>query len=183
MNQVRLQPFCTANSLPEIDIAASIDLQNGMLAIEYQLRGDLSAIDIPSPAPIPTRKFKLWESTCCEFFIGVPETSNYWEFNLSPSGDWNIFQLDDYRQGLREELAITSLPFKIDRQPDLLLLDLEFDLRQIIETKQAIEVAITAVIQPYHDETSYWAVIHCGTVADFHLRDSFTIDLNPSVQN
>lgn len=67
MNQVRLQPFCTANSLPEIDIAASIDLQNGMLAIEYQLRGDLSAIDIPSPAPIPTRKFKLWESTCCEF--------------------------------------------------------------------------------------------------------------------
>jgi hypothetical protein len=137
--------------------------------------GDLDAIEIATPVE-PSRKDKLWEATCFEFFLGIPGDRNYWEFNLAPSGDWNIFQLDDYRQGLREELTFTTLPFAIDRQPNLLSLAIEIDLSKIIDRAvTAIEVSVTTVIKPCQGEISYWAISHCGKEADFHLRESFAI--------
>ena len=175
MSNFTLRPFSTDNLLPTIEILGKIDRQDRILSIEYRLSGDLDAIDIPQLAISPTRKDKLRESTCFEFFLGIPGDRNYWEFNLAPSGDWNIFHLDAYRQGLREELAFASLPLKIDRQPNLLSLALEFDLSRIVVGASSIEVSITTVIKPCQGEISYWAVTHCGLAADFHLRDSFTV--------
>jgi hypothetical protein len=183
MNSFTLKPFPTANSLPGMSVPSSfaneingtIDRQDGMVSIEYRLSGDLNALEIPLLAALPTRKDRLWETTCFEFFLGIPGDRNYWEFNLSPAGDWNIFHLDDYRQGLREELAFTSLPVKIDRQPNLLSLVVELDLSKIVAVERSIEISISTVIKPRHGEISYWALTHCGAEADFHLRDSFMI--------
>jgi hypothetical protein len=175
MTNFKLQPFPHNNSIPEIEIFGTIARHHGMLSIEYQLRGDLNAVEIPAPARLPTRKSQLWTATCFEFFLGIPDNRNYWEFNLSPTDDWNIFHFDNYRQGLRDELAFTSLPFQIDRQPNLLSLALEFELGKIIAVEQSIEVSITTVIKPRQGEMSYWALTHCGAEADFHLRDSFSI--------
>lgn len=172
-----LQPFPTDNPLPEIEIIGEIDRQDHLLSIEYQLRGDLQAVEIPPIAVQPTRKHDLWETTCFEFFLGIPGASDYWEFNLSPAGDWNVFHLDDYRQGLQPELAFTSLPFTLDRQANLLSLALEVDLGKIIAVKQPLEVSVTAVIKPVRGEMNYWALTHCGSIADFHQRNSFTIEI------
>ena len=177
MNNFKLKPFPSDNLLPAIEINGTIDRQNNILSIGYQLSGDLSILEIPHPAVLPIRKDKLWEDTCFEFFLGIPSDRNYWEFNLSPSGDWNIFHLDDYRQGLREELIFTSLPVKIDRQPNLLSLVLAFDLGKIIAVERSIQVSMTTVIKLHQGKISYWALTHCGAEADFHLRNSFTIDL------
>jgi hypothetical protein len=175
MTNFQLYPFSTDDRLPAIEISGKIDRHDGLLAIEYQLIGDLTQVEIPAPAEPPTRKFHLWEATCFEFFLGIPGDRNYWEFNLSPAGDWNIFHLDDYRQGLRDELAFTSLPFTIEQQPNSCSLALEFDLDRIVSREQSIEVSVTTVIKSLEDEMSYWALTHCGTEADFHLRDSFII--------
>jgi hypothetical protein len=178
MIDFQLHPFPTSHSLPEIEISGQIDRQDNLLSLKYHLSGDLDAVEIPSPAALPTHKDRLWEATCFELFIGIPGDRNYWEFNLAPSGDWNIFRLDDYRQGLREELAFTVLPFKIDRQPKLLSLSLEIDLSKIIDRAvPAIEVSVTTVIKPCQGEVSYWAISHCGKEADFHLRSSFAIEI------
>jgi hypothetical protein len=181
MKDFKLQPFPTSSSLPGIEIFGQIDRQQAQLSLKYYLSGDLDAIEIATPV-VPNRQDRLWEATCFEFFLGIPGERNYWEFNLSPSGDWNIFRLDDYRQGLREELAFTTLPVEIDRQPNLLSLCVEFDLRKIIdlallETDAAIEISVTTVIKPRHGEVSYWAISHCGKEADFHLRASFAIEV------
>jgi hypothetical protein len=177
MNNFTLQPFSTANPVPEIEISGTIDRQDHLLSIEYQLRGNLKTIEIADPVVTPTRKFALWEATCFEFFLGVTGASDYWEFNLSPSGDWNIFHLNDYRQGLRDELAFTVLPMQIDRQPNLLSLALAFDLSKIIAIEQSIETSVTTVIKTDQGQISYWALTHCGTEADFHRRDSFTMKI------
>jgi hypothetical protein len=177
MIEFGLQPFPTEDRLPEIEMISAIDRQDNLLSIEYQLRGDLHMVEIAPAAVQPTRKHDLWETTCFEFFLGIPGNSDYWEFNLSPAGDWNIFHLDDYRQGLRPELAFTSLLFTIDRQANLLSLNLEFDLGKIIAAEQPLEVSVTAVIKPVQGEINYWALTHCGSIADFHLRDSFTIKI------
>jgi hypothetical protein len=177
MNDFRLQPFITDLSLPAIELTGRIDRQSELLSIAYQLQGDLDAVSIPSPNPKPSRKFELWESTCFEFFIGVPSHPNYWEFNLAPTGDWNVFALDNYRQGLRNEIAFTSLPMTIDRSANSLLLRATIELNKIISATQALEISVTTVIKSSQNNLSYWALTHTGTEADFHLRDSFILKI------
>jgi hypothetical protein len=172
-----LRPFSTESNLPQIEINGRVNRKDNVLSIEYQLFGDLNSISIAPPANPPSRQFHLWEATCFEFFIGIPGDANYWEFNLSPSGDWAIFALDDYRQGLRDETAFTSLPFKVDRYPNYITLSLEFDLSELVFLEQDLEMSVTTVIKSSQNELSYWAITHSGKEADFHLRDSFVIKI------
>jgi hypothetical protein len=177
MNEFKLVPFPTQDLLPNVELSGRIERQKETLSIAYQLQGNLNEISIDPPVIIPSRKFELWTATCFEFFIGIPGNSDYWEFNLAPSGDWNVFHLDDYRQGLQNELAFTTLPFTIDRQANCLLLTLTFDLSKIISVAQTLEISVTTVIKSHLNEISYWALTHPGTAADFHRRDSFIIKI------
>ena len=59
----------------------------------------------------------------------------------------------------------------------VLALALDVDLGKIVSVNQVLEVAITAVIKQIGGEVTYWALTHRGTKADFHLRESFIIEL------
>ncbi|WP_427159262.1 DOMON-like domain-containing protein [Aliinostoc sp. HNIBRCY26] len=170
-----LQPFPSAEPSPDLKITGNISRENNQLAITYQLTGDLKQVVIPPLVDIPTRKNELWENTCFEFFLGVRNSPRYWEFNLSPAGDWNIYRFDGYRQGMQEETAFNQLPFSVQSHPDSLIISLNSDLNQIISSAQSLEVAITTVIKQPDNHITYWAVVHKGAEADFHLRDSFII--------
>ena len=177
MTDFQLCPFSTDITLSAIALTGQIELQDRLLSIAYHLQGALETVVIPSVNPAPSRKFALWESTCFELFIGVPGNANYWEFNLSPTGDWNVFALDDYRQGLQNELAFTSLPLSIDRSANSLLLKSIVDLSKIFPATLELELSVTAVIESSQHELSYWALTHPGSVADFHRRDSFILKI------
>jgi hypothetical protein len=172
-----LHPFPVAGMTPQLEISGRIDRHDDSIAIEYLLQGDLDSVSINPPSATPTRKLELWTDTCFEFFMGVVGDRRYWEFNLAATGDWNVYALDDYRQGLRDEIAFASLPFTIDRTANSLQLKLEFDLGKMIKPDLKLEMAITAVIKSTQNEISYWALTHTGTEADFHRRDSFSIKL------
>ena len=172
-----LQPFLPAGPLHYLKITGRIVRQSNKLIIHYKLSGPLSELVIPALADIPARKKALWEETCFEFFIGTKNSGQYREFNLSSAGHWNVYSFNAYRQGMQEEQAFTALPFSIRMQPDNLLLSLELDLGKVIPVNQTIEVAISAVIKPLSGNLTYWALNHPGPQADFHLRDSFIIDL------
>jgi hypothetical protein len=177
MTDFKLLPFSTDITLSAIELTGRVELQDKLLSIEYHLQGALETVVIPSINPTPSRKFDLWESTCFEFFIGVPGNANYWEFNLSPAGDWNVFSLDDYRKGLQNEPAFTSLPLSIDRSATSLILKSTIDLSQIIPATQELELSVTTVIESSEHELSYWALTHTSSVADFHRRDSFILKI------
>jgi hypothetical protein len=172
-----LQPFSQAEPRPAVSITGSITRRAHTLAIRYDLRGPLAELAIPGPAETPARRPRLWEATCFEFFLAVPEAPGYWEFNLSPAGPWNVYRFAAYRQGMTEEAAVRSLPFGVQRRPDSLLLTLKFDLARIIPAGQALVAGITAVIQLAGGRMTYWALTHPGPQVDFHRRDSFIIDL------
>ena len=180
-----LQPFPGTGQLLNIQITGKIARNANKLAIEYTLVGDLKEIAFPAgvaegiapPSATPSRKHQLWENTCFEFFIGIQNSPRYWEFNLSPAGDWNVYRFDDYRQGMQEETAFSTLPFEVQQQGDSLQLNLDFDLDKIIPAEQALEVAITTVIKRRDGEVTYLALTHRGAEADFHLRDSFIVKL------
>ncbi|MEH2412027.1 DOMON-like domain-containing protein [Nostoc sp.] len=172
-----LQPFPSTKSLPNFKIAGNIDRNSHQLTIRYTLGGDLKEIAIAPPSNAQLRKPELWKDTCFEFFISIKDSQRYWEFNLSPAGHWNVYRFDGYRQGMQEETAFTILPFNVQNQAEGLALVLDVDLDKILSVKQAIEVGITTVIKHRNGEVTYWALTHQGTEADFHLRDSFIVEL------
>lgn len=165
--------------IPRLDLTITGQLaqQGDTLAIRYELRGPLAKLAIPAPAAAPSRRHGLWQETCFEFFLAARDCPDYWEFNLSPAGHWNVYYFTDYRQGLQEEPAFPSLPIHVRSSRDSLLLDLTVDLGQVIATHQPLEMAISAVIKPKEGAVTYWALTHPGPQPDFHRRDSFTIAL------
>jgi hypothetical protein len=168
--------------LPDLQVTGWIDRSGDLLEIQYQLAGDLDRLAIDSPNEAPRRRFELWEATCLEFFVATVGQPYYWEFNLSPSGDWNVFKLDGYRQGLRDEELFPALPFQVSRQGQQLSLALSVSLRELVEQEESLEVAVTAVIQDRARNFSYWALSHPGPEADFHRRDGFTVKLPARVE-
>lgn len=65
----------------------------------------------------------------------------------------NVYSFAAYRQGMKEEMG------------------------QINQANQAVEIAISAVIQGRGGHTSFWALAHRGPQADFHRRDGFVVEL------
>jgi hypothetical protein len=172
-----LIPF-PAPTIPEITITGNISRQNNLLALHYSLAGNLADIFLPSPAMPASRKDELWKTTCFEFFLGIKEQPQYWEFNISPSGDWNAYHMDAYRRvGFREEMSIQRLQLEAREEAGRFTLVTSVDLKPILRADQLLEVSITAVIQSREGNETYWALLHPASYADFHLRESFILAL------
>jgi hypothetical protein len=164
--------------LPDIEITGTIERKADNLAVGYHISGSLREIEIPGSKNNPERRIGLWEHTCLEFFIGEPGLSRYWEFNLSPSGDWNVFRFEHYREGLYEEMAFPELPFKAGQESsNNFNLNLEWGLEKIFEPGRALEMAISAVIENKSGMGSMWALSHPKSGPDFHHRKGFLIRL------
>lgn len=178
MSDYSLQPLVTPASSPppNLKIVGNISRHANTLVISYEILGDLAQLAIPTSA-VPARKHELWTETCLEFFLGIKNSPQYWEFNSSPAGHWNVYRFTDYRQGMQEEIAFESLPFSVQNKAKSLSLVLEINLAKIVQANQALEVSISAVIKIKDGEVTYWALSHPSSQADFHRRDSFIVQL------
>ena len=164
--------------IPDIAISGTIARDHHVLTVHYSLVGDVERISIPAAVPQPSRRSELWTSTCFEFFLAIPDRPEYWEFNLSPSGNWNVFQMDGYRRaGFREETRIDKLQIICLHSREQYTLDAAVDLHSIIAEGDPIRAGITSVIQTNQGGETYWALVHPGPEADFHLHESFLLPL------
>ena len=172
-----LKPFPTSGALPDIKITAVVGRLSDTLLVRYELLGPLADLLIPAPADRPSRRDRLWEETCFELFIRPKDADHYWEINLSPAGYWNVYHFGSYRQGMREESAWTTLPFRVTIEQNALRLSLELELNKINLADQDLRIAVSAVIKPSHGSITYWALAHPGPQPDFHHSDSFIAEL------
>lgn len=154
-------------------VEGRIARQGERLRVEYTLHDPAASLAIPAPTPTPRRRDELWQATCLELFLAVPGQESYREFNLSPSGDWAIYQLDGYRRALRSDPAWATLPFSRHDEPGVLRLTLATTLPPELAATAQLEAALTAVLQHHDGRCSYWALRHPGPEADFHRRDGF----------
>jgi hypothetical protein len=170
----QLQPFLAKQPIPEITITSSCIRQNQQLQISYLLKGDLSQILLPAVKNNSgERKNELWQTTCFEFFLAIFNDPKYWEFNLSPTGDWNVYSFTNYRRGMREAATFPALSLETVGDSDRYQLSTKINLRSIISGQNLLDLAITTVIEDVNHHLSYWAIIHPGNQPDFHRRDSF----------
>jgi hypothetical protein len=172
-----LKPFPGDGPRPAVQITGSIVRSGEALAVRYEFRGALGEVVVPKAAARPARRSGLWETTCCEFFLGVKGEARYWEFNLSPSGDWNVYSFTGYRQGMAEEAAFTALDVRVQRRRESLLLAAEAAVGLIVPANRPLEVGVAAVVQRAGGGLTYWALTHPGEKADFHRRDSFLVEI------
>jgi hypothetical protein len=183
-----LVPFARSPEALGLRLEGHLEREGAVLRVRYALRGDLAAVVLPPPAAAgpgrlgPRRADGLWEHTCFELFLAAEGAEPYWEVNLSPRGDWNLYRLDRYRQGLTPERDREAMPFSVDQRPEALTLMLTLPLPEALARAcqtRPLQVAVTAVIEQQGGALSYWALAHSGAEADFHRREDFVLRLEP----
>jgi hypothetical protein len=175
-----LKPFPEEGNPAGVAIGGSIGRRAGTLSVRCEVRGDLSKVSIPAAAEAPRRQDMLWEETCFELFLCPADSEAYWELNLSPSGHWNAYRFTRYREGMREEPAITSLPFDLRRDPEALLLTAQLAIGKIVPAGSDLAATVAVVIKAIDGGKSHWAQIHPASRPDFHRRDGVALILPSS---
>lgn len=175
-----LTPFSLKDS-PQVTISGTVKRQNNNISISYIVAGNIEEIYFPPALANPTRKDNLWKTTCFEFFIAAKDSPGYWEFNLSPSGEWNVYIMDAYRQvNMREETRVPKLELRVQKEEKCFVLEHELNLDSIMLEETSAQVGIASVIAANTGQLSYWALTHPHAEADFHLRNSFVIEFPAS---
>ena len=157
--------------------------QAGRLELSWRLAGDLDALVLPDPSETRSRCDGLWQTTCLEAFWGFAGQDAYWELNLAPSGDWNLYRLSHYRGPLAPVALAAAPPWQVRRRAGELEVAVELDLGEVAGGDESgvaglpLEVSLTAVIEQVGQGVSYWALAHTGAEPDFHRRDSFRLGL------
>lgn len=174
-----LVPFGQSPEALGLRLEGRLERVGERLRVRYALRGDLDSVVVPPPAAAgPRRADGLWEHTCFELFLAAEGAEAYWEVNLAPSGDWNLYRLEGYRQGLAPVLDREALPFAVGRGLEELRLSLDLQLPEELALacrSRPLRVGVTAVMEQVGGALSYWALAHGGAEADFHRRGDFLL--------
>jgi hypothetical protein len=172
-----LCPFDGGAASPALQLGGEIRREGRRLLLRLRLVGAIESVHLPAPVAAPERRDGLWATTCFECFWAVEGERPYWEINLSPAGHWNLYRLEDYRDGLRPEPGDDQPPHRVVRDAGELTLHLDLPLPPAIPTAAPLQVAITSVIEERSGRLSYWALAHPGAEPDFHRRDGFLLRL------
>lgn len=173
-----LQPHPDTRDTPVKAVSATLSRgRDGALTLRYRIIGGIDGIRVPT-ARSPAQADGLWAHTCCEAFIGAAGSTAYREFNFSPSGEWAIYDFDDYRLR-RDKGPIPLLPPAVIARSEggELLLEAAIDAAAL-PAGNLLQLGLSAVIETTEGALSYWALRHPSERPDFHHRDTFTLTLS-----
>jgi hypothetical protein len=187
-----LEPFGGLPHPPDLTVSGQASRQAerqaghqaGRLELVWRLTGDLDALVLPEPSQSRRRCDGLWQTTCLEAFWGLAGQEAYWELNLAPSGDWNLYRLSHYRGPLAPVAQAVPPAWKVRRTAREWEVAVELDLGEVAGGGESgvaglpLEISLTAVIDQVGQGVSYWALAHTGAEPDFHRRDSFRLRLS-----
>ena len=180
-----LNPFDATRSHP-FDLRARANWNSSfVLYLDYVLKADLREIVLPKAIDGAGRADNLWEHTCFEAFIALENSSEYLEVNLSPSGQWNIYEFKSYRGSRVEADQVSCKPMVLKAKTNLNV-QAEIDLSGVSWIKASkknieLQLGLTGVIELKSKVKSYCALTHKSDKADFHRKESFILRLkNPA---
>ena len=173
--QSQLVPFKPGASLP-VEITCTGKFENQRININFTLAGHLENISLDAIEENPRRTDNLWQKTCFELFVKSDQSTQYWEYNLSPSLNWAIYAFEKYREGKTDELSISDLPIIIKIEPD------QFSLESVIPLPTPLfghnlNIGVSCVVQDKNGDIYYYALTHTREQADFHDENCFIIKL------
>jgi len=161
----------------QLAVTGIISRNGSHLTLSYQLSGDTGSLLIPDRIDEPGRCDELWRTTCCECFIRVVEKSEYFELNISPNGNWNVYRFADYREGMSTAESVTEIESQISKESGVFILHCAVQLDGLVERGDKVEIGVSCVLKHNNGTTSYWALSHPGPKPDFHNPQAFTLRL------
>ncbi len=175
----QLVPFGGQKRLPNLHVKAVVSRTEQQIAINFVLDasiGELKQIKWPATEIAHVRRNELWKTTCFEAFVGSRDSHDYFEYNLAPSGDWNVYHFDSYRQGMKIVLPhVQTSPIRSHANSECrheISFALEFEKLQI---NGPLALGLTAVVEFQDGHKEYWAISHKSEKPDFHLRSTWEL--------
>ncbi|WP_411819653.1 DOMON-like domain-containing protein [Hyphococcus formosus] len=148
--------------------------ESGGLEAGFVVSADLDQIVWPAARPI-IRADELWQTTCFELFVAMPDSERYLEFNFSPSRQWAAYGFEAYRAGMHPLEAVEVKTFDIARDDDSFMLRVRLNAPALQPfAGKAAAIALSAVIEASDNGISYWALAHPSDRPDFHDKKGFT---------
>jgi hypothetical protein len=161
-----LKPFRENNIVESLRVAFVVC--RNTISIKYAIEGDISEVYWPDLNSCSTRETGLWERTCLEFFIGPAASPEYWEFNLSPGGNWNCFSFSDVRRNMKESDALVLVGVTVEKSATTAWLTADIRMSQLFP--ESLSLGLSAVIESTSGHF-YHALGH-GEKPDFHDRQN-----------
>jgi hypothetical protein len=148
------------------------------LDLRYQVQGTIADLQLPEIG-MPIRADKLWEHSCFEVFIRVPNQNWYYEFNFSPSGAWAAYRFISHRKGMPIVSDITPPSIDISATPGHYSMNVGLNLDSFPElsSKPIWQIGLSTIVEEINGRKSYWALAHPEGQADFHHNVCFAHDL------
>ena len=159
---------------------------DGGLAAVFECHCCAGALRLPETLRLPELRpaeaaDELWRHTCCELYVGVVGDVAYREFIWSPSGQWAMYDLSDYRvrNSIRLNLTLPApvIRFASDAAGWTLQTRINAAALPGVAGEQ-IELGVAVVLEAADGNLSYWALRHAATRPDFHRRESFVLRLS-----
>lgn len=167
-----IHPATPSKSVRSVKVELSMTDADDVLLTFHIAPGDGLAIPEPRSSG---RADNLWQRTCCELFLKPAGGEGYFEFNLSPSGQWAAYSFDDYRVGMRATKLPVDPHIELERQGEAFVLKADVDLAAILAGE--LMIGLSAVIEEVDGTKSYWALRHPPGAPDFHHPDCFALQL------
>ena len=124
----------------------------------------------------------LWKTTCFELFVKPVEGDAYSEWNFSPSRQWNAYDFDAPREGMRSREVEQDPDGVIHPGSKFALFDVSIPWRALPDVESATGIA--AVIEEEGGVLSYWSLCHMSAdKPDFHDPACFTATLAPPLHS
>lgn len=182
MIKFQLKPF-TENST---QVSGVLSRYGSELNLNLQLSFAKNLV-LPTTEENGKRRVGLWQETCVEIFLKNQQSTEYLEYNLSPSGDWNLFFFKDYRvayQGELFELPMNEVPGITHSLSNegLWRFDALVPLPKTIPWTKVIgqlEVGLAMVVKKQEgiSELNYFSLTNHEAHLDFHDEKTFLIRL------
>jgi hypothetical protein len=172
MREVELKPFTNQS---EIAPGTQLKIRAGAEIDEHWIQGRFR-VDLPQAdmslklrEGFGERKDELWKATCFELFIQPIGHAHYWEMNVAPSGDWNVYFFSDYRLGMQSETRVSPKKFSLEPIGGAgFHLSFSFAQNFLAIEDMNIRIGLSCVWLNNNLQVSYWAREHAQSKPDFH---------------
>lgn len=159
-------------------IHGHIKLDSQHIVVDFTIIGDISLIKHSPITPTPKRKDNLWQSTCFEVFTAATMEPDYWEYNIAPSHNWNVYHFDAYREGQTLDPLVGAIKIKTQyANKNLNTITASLPLSPRLAGKE-ISLGISCILQDINNNLNYYALVHPAHKPDFHDKRGFVIRLN-----
>jgi hypothetical protein len=168
-------PSASAISGVYVDCSRTRD---GNLSVSFHTTGATNEIRIPSPRA-STFVEGLWQHSCFEVFISADEGPGYYEYNLSPSGQWALFEFRGYRDGEPRADPDFKPVMQFETSTPTFRLEALLPLARVDPRSETsrLRIGLSAVIEHCDGTLGYWALRHPAEAPDFHDANSFALTL------